>query len=255
MFRLILIELKKIRRSRILWLLFLPLIILWLPSIFNAQNNLVTAAQQGISPGNNFFIQGSLGFTAFIYPASMVVCTVLLIQNERSGHGLLKMLALPVGRAALSIAKFIVLVLLAAAQMLMNIIVYYVSAAIASQISDTPLLLSPLMVFGSSALILAAALPMLAFFWLLAVLIPSPVFSIGAGLASIVPALLIAKTRHWFIYPMSYPFYVIVTDYTRLSTVFSFQEIQPLRLIVTAIALLAACLAGAGAGFGRYETR
>ena len=61
----------------------------------------------GISPENSFFIQGFMGMVWFIYPAVMVICTVLLIQNERTNNGILKMLALPVSTASLCLAKFI----------------------------------------------------------------------------------------------------------------------------------------------------
>ena len=50
---------------------------------------------EGISPENNFFIQGFMAMSWFMFPASMVVGTVLLNQTERMNKGILKMLALP----------------------------------------------------------------------------------------------------------------------------------------------------------------
>ena len=61
-----------------------------------------------------------MGMTWFMIPASLVICTVLLTQTERSGKGMLKMLSLPV-RPALCLAKFTVLVILAFGQMGMTI--------------------------------------------------------------------------------------------------------------------------------------
>ena len=55
----------------------------------------------GISPENNFFIQGFLAMAWFMFPASMVVGTVLLSQTERANRGILKMLSLPVGLASI----------------------------------------------------------------------------------------------------------------------------------------------------------
>lgn len=253
MFKLISVEIKKIRRSRILWLLLIPLVILWLPSVLNAQNNLSQAPGLGISPQNSFFIQGSLGFTSFIYPASMVVCTVLLVQNERSYHGMLKMLALPISKAALCTAKFIVLAALISLQMLMNLTVYYISAAIAAHITGAQLLLPPLIAIKEMLLVFLFSLPMLSFFWLLAVCIPSPVFAMGAGLASIVPAILIANTKLWFLYPMSYPIYVIASEYGKMSTVFTFYDMKLFPLLPMAVLLLAVCLGISRAAFGRLE--
>ncbi len=63
------IEFKKIRHSKILLILAIAVVILWLPSIFNANVNFRMQAE-GISPENNFLIQGFMGMVWFIFPAS-----------------------------------------------------------------------------------------------------------------------------------------------------------------------------------------
>ena len=50
------VEFKKIKRSKILLILLVATVILWVPSILNAQMNFDMQAE-GISPENNFFIQ------------------------------------------------------------------------------------------------------------------------------------------------------------------------------------------------------
>ena len=47
------IELKKIRRTHIIWILLIPLILLWIPAILNADSNFSNTA--GLSPEMNFF--------------------------------------------------------------------------------------------------------------------------------------------------------------------------------------------------------
>src|SRR5699024_11640227 len=111
------IELKKIRRTHIIWILLIPLILLWIPAILNADSNFSNAA--GLSPEMNFFFQTFLGLSWFMYPASLVVITVMLNQLERSNQGIQKMLSLPVSAAGLCLGKFLVLLLLAAFQMFM----------------------------------------------------------------------------------------------------------------------------------------
>mgnify|MGYP000022439323 CR=1 FL=1 len=88
---LTLTEFRKLRHSRILLLLLLPLVILWLPNVVNADMSL-TPVMEGITPEHNFLIQSFMGFAWFIYPACMIVCTVLLQQLERGHKGILKML-------------------------------------------------------------------------------------------------------------------------------------------------------------------
>ena len=160
------VEFKKIKRSKILLILLVATVILWIPSIVNAKMNFDMQAE-GISPENNFFIQGFMGMSWFMFPASMVVGTVLLSQTERANKGILKMLSLPISTAKLCMAKFIVLLALAALQIGMAVGMYYVSAAIASSTQNYNFILQPLFVFKEAGLIFVAAIPMLAFFWLL----------------------------------------------------------------------------------------
>ena len=73
------VELKKIRRSKILLILLIPVIMMWIPGILNADMNFDLRGIP-ITPENNFFIQGFMGMVWFMIPASLVICTVLLSQ-------------------------------------------------------------------------------------------------------------------------------------------------------------------------------
>lgn len=248
------VELTKIRRSKILLILLAPVVMMWIPSIvhtdvhFNIQST-------PIAPEKNFFIQGFMGMAWFMIPASLVICTVLLMQTERGHGGMLKMLSLPVNAAKLCLAKFTVLILLAAAQMLMSIGIYYVCAAAASQIQNYPFVLDPLYVFRGAAQIYAGAFPMAAVFWMTAILIQTPIFSVGTGLAAIVPSVLIINTKFWSVYPMSYPFYLLMVEYGKASKGIFETEIPwltwlPAAILITVFALAVSCLR-----FGAYERR
>ncbi len=245
------IEFKKIKRSKIWLILLIAMIILWLPSILNVDLNF--KMQVGISPENNFLIQGLLGMGWFIYPASMVVGTLLLNQTERSNNGILKMLALPVSTAKLSIAKFVVLLTLAASQIVMAVVIYYASAILVSRIEDYNFMLSPLFVLKEVGLVYLSSIPMLAVFWMLSVSIQIPIFAIGIGLASIVPSVLMINTKIWFLYPMCYPFFVVTSEYGKLATNLTTQEVTlipwlPIALTITILCLVISCIR-----FGKAE--
>ncbi len=253
---LILIEFRKIRRSKILWLLFAATVILWIPSVLNADLNF-TIASWGIStsPDYNFFIQGFMGMAWFMFPGSMVVATVLLIQTERGNNGILKMLAMPISTSRLCLAKFTVLLALAASQVLMMIGMYYLSAAIVSQTQNYPFLLPPLYILKEAIVIYLASIPMLAFFWMLAVCIQTPIFSVGIGLASIVPSVLAINTKVWYLYPTAYQFYIIANEQSRVTEGFTYSQIQWFPWIPAAAAITAACLLISCLCFGKYERR
>ncbi len=251
---LIKVEFQKIRRSRIFFILAIAAVLLWLPSIFNVHLNFEMQAE-GISPEHNFFIQGFMGMAWFMFPASMVVGTVLLYMTERTNRGILKMLSLPVSAARLCLAKFVVLLGLSLFQVLMTVVLYFASAAIVSYTQNYHFILSPGFVFQEAGLLYAASIPMLVVFWLLSVCIQTPVFSIGIGLASIVPSVLMINTKFWFLYPMSYPFFVITAEYGKLSSSLTTSQVQlfpwlPVAAAITILCLLISCLC-----FGQAERR
>lgn len=248
------VEFKKIKHSKILPILLVAVIILWLPSIFNAHMNFEMQSE-GISPENNFLIQGFLGMAWFMYPASMVVGTVLLSQTERSNKGILKMLALPISTAKLCMAKFVVLLTLAATQVLMTVGMYFISAAIVTQTQNYDFILSPLFVLKEAGFIYPSSIPMIAFFWMLSVCIQTPIFAVGTGLASIVPSVLMINTKIWFAYPMCYPFYVITSEYGKLATNLTTSEVNLIPWLPIAAVFTIICLAVSCIRFGQAERR
>ena len=251
---LVSVEFMKIKRSKILFILLAATIILWLPSILNVHLNFGMQAE-GISPENNFFIQGFMAMSWFMFPASMVVCTVLLNQTERLNKGIIKMLALPIHSMKLCLAKFMVLLALAASQLLMMAGMYYGSAAICSAAQDYNFILPPVFVAKEMGLLFLSAIPMTAFFYMLSVSIQTPIFSVGIGLASIVPSVLIINTKLWFAYPMSYPFFVITSEYGKLAANLDMAQVTlipwiPVAIAVTLITLFISCIR-----FGQAERR
>lgn len=248
------IEFKKIRRSKILWILLAAVIILWIPSIINASMNF-KMQDIGISPRDNFLIQGLMAMAWFMFPASIVLMTVLLNQTERSNRGLLKMLSLPVQPFKLCLAKFTVLLCLTAFQLLMTAAMYYVSAAIASQTQNYAFILPPTVIFKEIGLMYLSSIPMTGFFWLLATAVPSPIFSVGLGLASIVPSVLMINTKAWFLYPMCYSFYIIAAEESRMASNLTYTPVQAIPWIPAAVLLTIVCLTASCLCFGQAERR
>lgn len=248
------VEFKKIRRCGILFILLAAVVILWLPSILNVHINF-EIQDIGISPEDNFMIQGFMGMVWFMFPASMVVSTVLLTQTERGNRGILKMLSLPVSTFRLCMAKFVVLLSLAAVQMLMTVGMYFISAAIVTQTEHYGFVLPPLFVLKEAGILFLVSIPMCAFFWLLSVCISTPIFSIGAGLACIVPSVLMINTKLWFVYPMCYPFYVASSELGRLSANLSATEIKLIPWIPIAVMITLLCLCITCFYFGKSERR
>ena len=157
------------------------------------------------------------------------------------------MLSLPISTAKLCIAKFFVLLTLAAVQILMMTGMYYIGAAISSGTQDYNFILPPLFVLKEISFIFLSAIPMISFFWMLSVCIQTPIFSIGIGLASIVPSVLIINTKAWFVYPCSYPLFVITAEYGKLAANLNTAPVElvpwlPVAAGITVLCLFISCL-------------
>ena len=240
------VELLKIRRSKIFWILLIPAVMMWLPSAMNADINFIMT-EYNVAPEYNFFIQGYMGMAWFMIPATLVICSVLLHQTELSHRGLVKSLSLPVSSVRLCLAKFLVTVLLTVVQLILSVAAYYGAAALASRLYEYDFVLPFSYVCRIAALIYLAALPMAAVFWMLSVLIRTPIFSAGLGLASVVPSVLMLNTKFWCWYPFDYPFYMLMTEYGRVAPEIYDSHIQlipllPAGIVITVICLLLACL-------------
>lgn len=247
------IELKKIRRTHIFWILLIPLILLWIPAVLNVDSNFSNAA--GLSPEMNFFFQMYLGMSWFLYPASLVVITVMLNQLERTNQGILKMLSLPVSAAGLCLGKFLVLLLLSAFQMVCMAVLYYPAAAMASHSAGYDFILPLSTVLYETLVIYISSIPMAAFYWLIAVCIRTSVFSVGIGLATIVPTVLFINSKLWFAYPMCHPYYIMAQLLEQPQTQVYNLSIDLCPLVPVAVAVTLVCLILSCLCFGRSERR
>lgn len=244
------VELQKVRRSKILLIQIAATVILWLPAILNADLNFTMQAE-GISPEHNFFIQGFLAMTWFLYPSVMVVVTVLLNQTERSGNGILKMLSLPVSTVRLCLVKFFVLAAFSIVQFLLSAGMYFLCVGIVSGMQGYDFSLSTWFVMKEVFVMWLTSIPMLAVFWLLAVCIRTPVFSVGIGLASVVPSILLINTRAWLIYPMAYPLFAVRSEYGKLAVNLTIRQFQILPWLPVAASITVFCLLLSCICFGR----
>lgn len=248
------VELLKIRRSKIFWILLIPAVMMWLPSALNADINFIMG-EYDVAPEYNFFIQGYMGMAWFMIPATLIICCVLLHQTELSHRGLVKSLSLPVSSVKLCLAKFLVTVLLTVVQLVLSVAAYYGAAMLASRLYKYDFVLPFSYVCRTAALIYLAALPMAAVFWMLSVLIRTPIFSAGLGLASIVPSVLMLNTKFWCWYPFDYSFYMLMTEYGRIAPEIYDSHIQLIPMLPVGIGIAIVSLALACLRYGAAERR
>lgn len=253
MLTLIGVEFRKIKRSKILFILFFAMLVVWFPSLLNIDMNF--GMENGITPEHNLFIQGLMAMVWFIYPASMIVITLLINQNEKTNQGLIKMLSLPIDSKYLSLAKFVVLLVLAAIQLLFTVVIYYIVGYLMTQMTSYNFVLPLSFVLKEIGLIYLTSFPMLAFYWLLSVVVQTPFFAIGIGLATIVPSVLMINSEYWYVYPFCYPYYMVVAEYGQLAPSFGTFGISLYPWVPIACAMMVSFLVIASLRFGKKERK
>ena len=105
-FDLLKIEFEKVKRSKIVPLIFIAPLLVVISGVANLSRYF---SPEYTNAWSAMFIQSALVYAYYLLPFSMIVVCVMIAGREAQNNGILKMLALPVSRYALSLAKFGVL--------------------------------------------------------------------------------------------------------------------------------------------------
>lgn len=248
------VEIKKLRRSKILLIFIIPIVLIWGMAVMNADVNF-KVNPMGVPPAYNFLIQSFLGYAWFMYPASLVVIAILITQTERNGNGMIKMLSLPVSGVKLCIAKYCVFIILMADEMLLMFAAYFPSALLASGQLNYDFMLDFWYVLKICGKVFLASIPMSAIYWMMGVLLKNPVASTGIGLATVVPVVLAINTKAWFAYPMCYPMMLVASAMNGFAADANPSAISLIPWIPVSVALTVASAGSACLLFGRAERK
>ncbi|MDO5424207.1 MAG: ABC transporter permease [Eubacteriales bacterium] len=200
------IEFQKGKRSKIVPLLFpAPLLVVLsgvaaLRSYFTPEYTNAWAAM---------FIQSALLYAYYLLPFSMIVVCVMMGGRETQNNGILKMLALPVSRRQLSLAKFCVLAAYLLLEIALFLLVFLVAGAIAAQTAGITETLPFADLLRWCLGLFLTMLPCLAVMWAITVLFEKPLFSVGLNLLLVIPGILAASTPYWYLYPYCYSGYLV----------------------------------------------
>lgn len=131
---------------------------------------------------------------------------------------------------------------------------YFICATVVSRSLNVSLMADTSTVLMLAGDVFLSSLPMLAVYWMLSVCLQTPVFSIAAGLASMVPTVLMINVKIWYLYPPCYPFYIVTQKYGEFCSgspaEWNLFPWIPAAVIITVICLILSCLR-----FGQAERR
>lgn len=246
------IEFMKVKRSKIVPLIFVAPLLVVASGIANL-SSYFTPEYTNAWPA--MFIQSALVYAYYLLPLSMVVVCVMIAGRETQNNGVLKMLALPVSRYALSLAKFCVLMFYLLMEMVVFLAVFVIAGFAATSAMGITETLSVLYLLKWCVRLFLTMLPSVATMWAVTVLFEKPLLSVGLNLLLVIPGVLVANTALWIVYPYCYSGYLVscsLHEFTAntAETAFELFPFLPCSVMIFAVVLTVATVQ-----FGKKEMR
>ncbi len=246
------IEFMKVKRSKIVPLTFAAPLLVVSSGVANL-SRYFTPEYANAWPA--MFIQSALVYSYYLLPLSMIVVCVMIAGRETGNNGILKMLALPVSRYALSMAKFCMLAFYLFMEMAVFFAVFVAAGVIATSTMGVTETLPVLYLVKWCAGLFLTMLPCAGAMWAVTVLFEKPLLSVGLNLLLVIPGVLVSNTPVWIVYPYCYSGYLVscsLHDFTAGNNIraFSLFPFLPVAILVFAAALTIAVIR-----FGKKEMR
>ena len=236
------IEFIKVKRGKIIPLIFIAPLLVAASGVANLQKYF---SPEYTNAWAAMFIQSALVYAYYLLPFSMIVVCVMIAGRETGNNGIMKMLALPVSRYALSAAKFCVLLFYLFMEMVVFLAVFVITGLIATNSTGIKEALPIIYLLKWCAGLFFTMLPGAAAMWAITVLFEKPFLSVGLNLLLVIPGVLMANTPRWVVYPYCYSGYLVscsLHDFTAkdVSAGFNLYPFLPCAVLVFVLGLTAA---------------
>jgi len=246
------IEFMKVKRSKIIPLIFVAPLLVVASGIANL-SSYFTPEYTNAWPA--MFIQSALVYAYYLLPLSMVVVCVMIAGRETQNNGVLKMLALPVSRYALSLANFCVLMFYLLMEMVVFLAVFVVAGLVATSTMGITETLPILYLLKWCMGLFLTMLPGVAIMWAITVLFEKPLLSVGLNLLLVIPGVLVTNTPLWIIYPYCYSGYLVSCSLHEFTTNTAETVFELFPFLSCAAPIFALALTVAVTQFGKKEMR
>ena len=251
-FEMLHMEFMKVKRSKIIPLIFVAPLLVVVSGIANL-SRYFTPEYTNAWPA--MFIQSALVYAYYLLPFSMIVVCVMISGRETQNNGILKMLALPISRYALSLAKFVVLIFYLLMEMVIFLAVFVIAGLVATWAMGITETLPVLYLLKWCAGLFLTMLPSLAAMWAITVLFEKPLLSVGLNLLLVIPGVLVANTPLWIAYPYCYSGYLVSCSLHDFTAATSDAAFSLMPFLPCAIVVFATLLALATTQLGKKEMR
>ena len=200
------IEFMKVKRSKIVPLIFIAPLLVVISGIANL-SSYFTPEYMNAWPA--MFIQSALLYAYYLLPFSMIVVYVMIVGRETQNNGIIKMLALPVSRYKMSFAKFCILMFYLLMEMVVFLVVFIIAGLVATRTTGITEALPVMYLLKWCIGLFLTMLPCIAVMWAITILFEKAILSVGVNLLLIIPGILVANTPFWMVYPYCYSGYLV----------------------------------------------
>lgn len=246
------IEFMKVKRGKIVPLIFIAPLLVIASGVANLQSYFTPEYTNAWAA---MFIQSALVYAYYLLPFSMIVVCMMIAGRETGNNGILKMLALPVNRYAISAAKFCVLLFYLFMEMVVFLATFVIAGLIATSNTGITETLPIMYLLKWCGGLFLTMIPCLATMWAITVRFDKPLLSVGLNLFLVIPGVLVANTLLWIAYPYCYSGYLVscsMHDFTAtdVSTGFELFPFLPCAVLIFTLVFYVAVKR-----FGKKEMR
>lgn len=246
------IEFMKVKRGKIVPLIFIAPLLVVVSGVANLHSYFTPEYTNAWAA---MFIQSALVYSYYLLPFSMIVVCVMIAGRETGNNGILKMLALPVSRYALSAAKFCILLFYLLLEMIVFLVVFIIAGLIATSSTGITETLPIVYLLKWCAGLFLTMLPSVAAMWAITILFDKPLLSVGLNLFLVIPGVLVANTPLWIVYPYCYSGYLVSCSLHDFSTTGGSTGFELFPFLPCAIVIFAFIFGVAVTRFGEKEMR
>jgi len=200
------VEFIKVRRGKMMPLIFIAPLLVVASGVANLRSYFTPEYTNAWAA---MFIQSALVYAYYLLPFSMIVVCVMIAGRETGNNGILKMLALPINRYALSVAKFCILLFYLLMEVLVFWAAFVIAGLIATSSSKIAEMLPVIYLLKWSGGLFLTMLPSVAAMWAITVLFDKPLLAVGLNLLLVIPGALVTNTPVWMVYPYCYSGYLV----------------------------------------------
>ena len=248
--QLIATEFKKTKRSKIILLLTIAPLLMVVSGVSSLK---IYMTENYAGAWSAMFVQSALGMGYFLIPLSMVVLCVLLSQLELKNNGILKMLALPVSRAKLALAKLVVLISYLGMQLFIFFVFFIVAGSYTTHVTKVAEAIPMVYILKWSVILLLSSIPSITIMWMITTIIEKPILSMGLNILFVIPAVLVGNTTLWTAYPFCYSGVMVTIEMQRIGKGLAFLNFGFYKLILCAISILVCSVLITVWRFGKKE--